>query len=114
MIRRPRPDSSRLQLHPNGSGSDTPRAEAVSNGPGIVPVASPGVRDVRSIVPLSRPVLGPSSGSRHTTGLLPDFYRPVGCHYRISPRFLAIACEALQKGFETLESPLVTGFYAAF
>ena len=43
-----------------------------------------------------------------------DFYRPVGCHYRISPRFPAIGCEALQKGFETLESPLVTGFYAAF
>ena len=69
---------------------------------------------VQLIVPLSRPVLGPSGGSRQTTGLLPGFYRPVECHYRISPRFSAIGCEALQKGFETLESPLVTGFYAAF
>jgi len=47
-------------------------------------------------------------------GGLPDFYRPLGCHYGVSLQFLAIAREALQKGFESLEWPLVTGACVAF
>ena len=105
------PMIDRGPVHLNGRVRP-PLAERPGERPGIIPLASPGVRV--SDRPPSRLADGPFGGSRHTTGFLPDSYRPTDCHYRISPRFLAIDGEGLQKGFERLESPLVTGFYAAF
>jgi hypothetical protein len=84
--------------------------EALSNVPGIVSVASPGVgsSDLSTLHPIApeRP--------RAAAGSLPDFYRIADRHYRISPQLLAIAGEPSQKGFDRLESPCVAAFYAAF
>jgi hypothetical protein len=71
----------------------------------------PGVRSAASVC---RVPDGPSGGSRHTTGFLPDSYRHPKCHYCVSLRFPAIAGETVQKGAGTLEFPLETVFSAAF
>ena len=78
--------------------------------PGLACNASPGVRTSQTIDSPSHRLHGAESGLCRTTGLLPDLYRVADCHYRISPRFLAIDREALQSGRKRVESQSVTGF----